>query len=378
MRPLLHAKAAATRLKQCVRRDCSDIFETRIWAASSSASQKHFMRSSLLQRCSHGLRHCTHPRHLPSARAAGCRGMAALTGHISGFLQRIDAVNNGLNELTAGNLVPFKVDGQQLGYLKPEFMQHLLSHPAVFELQPAAAGQQVLTLCSQHKTLKQRSAAVADALAALRQQAGLFRGWRDEQYPVKAAFDEQPKLLIERAAAPYFGIKAYGVHVNGYVVRSDGTKQLWVARRSRTKPTWPGLLDHIVAGGQPYGLSCADNVVKECWEEAGIPQELALAATSVGFVSYVSFSAEGLKPDVLFCYDLQLPEDFVPKPQDGEVEDFMLWDLDKVALIISSSEEYKPNVNLVVIDFLIRHGCITPEEPGYLNLVRRLRVGDLL
>eukprot|EP00879_Flechtneria_rotunda_P014683 GHRR01015343.1.p1 GENE.GHRR01015343.1~~GHRR01015343.1.p1 ORF type:complete len:133 (-),score=24.47 GHRR01015343.1:332-730(-) len=47
-----------------------------------------------------------------------------------------------------------------------------------------------------------------------------------------------------------------------------------------------------------------------------------------------------------------------------QVEDFMLWDLDKVALIISSSEEYKPNVNLVVIDFLIRHGCITPEEPG--------------
>lgn len=30
-------------------------------------------------------------------------------------------------------------------------------------------------------------------------------------------------------------------------------------------------------------------------------------------------SEEGLKPDVLFCYDLKLPEDFVPTPQDGEV-----------------------------------------------------------
>ena len=28
---------------------------------------------------------------------------------------------------------------------------------------------------------------------------------------------------------------------------------------------------------------------------------------------------EGLKPDVLFCYDLELPGDFVPRPQDGEV-----------------------------------------------------------
>jgi 8-oxo-dGTP pyrophosphatase MutT (NUDIX family) len=59
--------------------------------------------------------------------------------------------------------------------------------------------------------------------------------------------------------------------------------------------------------------------VKECWEEAGVPNELAAAATAVGFVSYVSMSEEGLKPDVLFCYDLQLPEDFVPQPQDGEV-----------------------------------------------------------
>lgn len=70
---------------------------------------------------------------------------------------------------------------------------------------------------------------------------------------------------------------------------------------------------------QPYGLSCAENVIKECWEEAGIPKDLAAAATPVGFISYVSMSEEGLKPDVLFCYDLKLPEDFVPKPQDGEV-----------------------------------------------------------
>jgi 8-oxo-dGTP pyrophosphatase MutT (NUDIX family) len=70
---------------------------------------------------------------------------------------------------------------------------------------------------------------------------------------------------------------------------------------------------------QPYGLSCSANVVKECWEEAGVPNQLAAAATAVGFVSYVSMSEEGLKPDVLFCYDLQLPEDFVPQPQDGEV-----------------------------------------------------------
>lgn len=44
---------------------------------------------------------------------------------------------------------------------------------------------------------------------------------------------------------------------------------LWVARRSRSKPTWPGMLDHIVAGAQPFGISCYDNVIKEAEEEVG-------------------------------------------------------------------------------------------------------------
>eukprot|EP00882_Tetradesmus_deserticola_P031513 GHRQ01035636.1.p1 GENE.GHRQ01035636.1~~GHRQ01035636.1.p1 ORF type:complete len:207 (+),score=94.81 GHRQ01035636.1:385-1005(+) len=206
----------------------------------------------------------------------------------------------------------------------------------------------------------------------------MFSGWRNELYPVTAAFDAQPALLLERAAAPYFGIRAYGVHVNGYVVGADGSKRLWVARRSASKQTWPGKLDHIVAGGQPYGLSCSANVVKECWEEAGVPQQLAAAAAPVGFVSYVSISEEGLKPDVLFCYDLQLPEDFVPQPQDGEVEEFMLWDMSKVASVISRSTQYKPNCCLVIIDFLVRHGLVAPEEAGYLQLVRQLRTGDPL
>lgn len=45
-----------------------------------------------------------------------------------------------------------------------------------------------------------------------------------------------------------------GVHINGYITLPDGSKELWVAKRSSNKPTWPGKLDHIAAGGQPHGL----------------------------------------------------------------------------------------------------------------------------
>jgi hypothetical protein len=90
---------------------------------------------------------------------------------------------------------------------------------------------------------------LAGVLQQLREQ-GLIRGWRDELYPVSPGWGTPPLLLLERAAAPWFGIRAYGVHLNGYVVAPDGTKQLWVAKRSAAKPTWPGKLDHLVAGGQ--------------------------------------------------------------------------------------------------------------------------------
>ena len=46
-----------------------------------------------------------------------------------------------------------------------------------------------------------------EVTVALR-DAGLIRGWRDELYPITEDFHEPPLALIERAAAPYFGIKA--------------------------------------------------------------------------------------------------------------------------------------------------------------------------
>ena len=219
-------------------------------------------------------------------------------------------------------------------------------------------------------------------MASLR-DAGIITGWRNELYPVQTSFYDPPSLLLERAASPFFGIKAYGIHLNGYVRRPNGEFLLWVARRSATKPTWPGKLDHIVAGGQPYGLSLRENVIKECQEEAGIPAELASKAVPVGAVSYTSLQSAGLKRDVLFCYDLELPEGFQPVPEDGEVEEFFLLPLDDVAKIISEGtwdendrNAYKDNCNLVVLDFLIRHGVLVPDTPGYLKILNGLRSGD--
>ena len=43
------------------------------------------------------------------------------------------------------------------------------------------------------------------------------------------------------------GVKQYGVHMNGFVVESDGSMKMWIGRRSLTKQTYPGLLDNTVS-----------------------------------------------------------------------------------------------------------------------------------
>lgn len=298
---------------------------------------------------------------------------------VPGFLKWIEHCNNGEAALASGDYLPFQIDNQTVGYIGQNFIQQLRSFPDVFHFTPTSV---LLHPSLQTADIGTRSTAVGVALSCLK-DAGIITGWRNELYPVLKSFYDPPVLLLERAAAPFFGIKAYGVHINGYIKRkSDGELLLWVARRSASK-LWPLKLDHIVAGGQPHGLSLAENVVKECQEEAGISFEVARNAVPVGAVSYTSIKGAGLGRDVLFCYDLELPEDFQPVPVDGEVHEFFLSPLSDVASFISNGtpdtenrNAYKDNCNLVVLDFLVRHGVLTPDTPGYLNVVKGLRSGE--
>jgi hypothetical protein len=64
--------------------------------------------------------------------------------------------------------------------------------------------------------------------------------------------------------------------------------------------------------------------------------------------------------------------------QDGEVESFMRLPIAEVADLVANTDEFKDNCNLVIIDFLIRHGHIVPEQPGYLALLAGMRQGDCI
>jgi hypothetical protein len=132
-------------------------------------------------------------------------------------------------------------------------------------------------------------------------------------------------------------------------------------------------LDNLVAGGLPFGIPLKENLVKECREEADIPPDLAAQALPVSAVTYCRDSEHGLKPDVMYCYDLELPQDFVPRCTDGEVESFRRLSAAEVASLVRDSDAFKLNCNLVVIDFLIRHGLLPQEDPDYLAILQGLR-----
>jgi 8-oxo-dGTP pyrophosphatase MutT (NUDIX family) len=189
-----------------------------------------------------------------------------------------------------------------------------------------------------------------------------------EIYPVTASHKDTPEFLIDRGLASWFGTRTFGQHLNGYV-RRHGEILMWIARRAMDRGYEPGKLDQLVAGGFPYGITAEQNMRKECMEEAGMEPDLADRAIAVGTITCRYENPRGVKPETLYCYDLLLPDDFQPICTDGEVDEFMLMPIAEVAERVRETDEFKLNCNLVVIDFLIRHGYLTAEDQDYDLLV---------
>lgn len=263
---------------------------------------------------------------------------------------------------------PFRIGGRDFGRIAHGFAETLCAFPEAFRVEDDA-----VALAPGLDTPDERSAAVREVLLALRVRGQVPR-WRDEDYPVVRRWGDPPEFDLERAAVPLFGVRGFGVHLNGYVRSGDGLR-LWVGRRARDKATAPGKLDHLVAGGQPSGLGIRENLIKECAEEAGIPAELAAHASPTGAVSYRCERDEGLRDDVLFCFDLELPDDFAPRNADGEVESFELWPIEDVLARVAETEDFKFNVALVILDFAVRHGLIGPDAPDYQAIWEGLHLG---
>ena len=279
------------------------------------------------------------------------------------YLDHIAACNR--RNLTL--FLPLMVDGKAAGWVRKAHVPWMTGADDPFQEKHG-----FIDFKGEFSTVAQRTDAIGALMARLVAEEKVMPA-RGETYAARISFLAPEMFRLDRRFCRILGLRQYGVHVNGFV-RKDGGIHVWIGTRSKDLQVCPGQLDNIVAGGQPADLSLMENLVKEAEEEAGIPEELARQATPVSTISYAFEEAEGLHVSTLFNYDLELPESFTPANTDGEMTGFDLLPIDQVLSDIREADRYKFNVNLVIIDFALRHGLLNPDDwPSFEALDRGLR-----
>ncbi|MFD2451348.1 NUDIX hydrolase [Ideonella paludis] len=206
------------------------------------------------------------------------------------------------------------------------------------------------------------SASWATLNAALRAQ-GLILAWRDEPYGV---WDEHgvSHATIERAASRFWGTLTLGAHCNGYVADDHGRPtHIWVAKRALNKPTDPGMLDNLIGGGVPLGQSPWEALQREAFEEAGLAPDEIAQATPGSVIELHCDIPEGLQREHLHVFDLHLAQGRSPVNQDGEVAWHQCWPVAD-ALAAAAQGQMTVDAALATLDFAVRWGLITPQDPA--------------
>jgi 8-oxo-dGTP pyrophosphatase MutT (NUDIX family) len=255
-------------------------------------------------------------------------------------------------------------DDRRIGWLPPDNAAALSRFRGVFAVEP-----KYVRLVAEGD-VDALSAAVDEVVEALVVEKQVPK-WRNETFDVMARWGESPLFRLDRGAVPFFGVRAYGVHLNGYRF-IDGGLHLWIGQRAPDKRVAPDKLDNIVAGGIGNGHGVVATLFKESDEEGGIPASLVARARAAGAVSYLMRTDLGVRDDVLFVYDLELPADFTPKNSDGEIVHFELMPADAVIERVRATDDFKFNVNLIILDFAMRHGLIAVDDPEYLDVATGL------
>lgn len=304
------------------------------------------------------------------------------TPHLTPYLPRFPYYQDDPAYYTAHlrNYHAFKVTGCDavLGYIVNSVVDKFFWPPDCWAID--SANQTVTLVTPPNTTPQDRTRLMANTLAeAVRRETfEVLKGWRNEMYPIYGPGGEF-LFEMERSATPLFGVVSYGVHATCYVEDEQGLR-IWVPRRSRTKQTYPGMLDNSVAGGMSTTEPPFECLVREAMEEASLPEDVVEANTTpVGYVSYfyVRDARAGgetnlLQPEVEYVYDIKLSADVTPKPNDTEVEAFHLYTVEETKAALANGE-FKPNCAVVLIDFFIRHGILTAEnEPDYLDILAKM------
>src|SRR5262249_3746953 len=148
-----------------------------------------------------------------------------------------------------GRAVPLVAGGRRIGWLRRDNAVALTPYREVFAVEPDRVR---LVADGDVDAVSAAVDGVVEALVVERKGPK----WRNETFDVMARWGDRPIFRLDRGAVPFFGVRAYGVHLNGYCRDHDGIS-LWIGRRAPDKRVAPNKLDNIVAGGIGNGYGIA-------------------------------------------------------------------------------------------------------------------------
>src|SRR5215211_1508793 len=132
------------------------------------------------------------------------------------FADHIRACNN----YDPASAVPLLAGDRRIGLLRRDNAAALARFPRVF----AVEAERVRLVAE--GGVDAVSGAVDEVVEALVVERHVPK-WRNETFDVMARWGDQPIFRLDRAAVPFFEVRAYGVHLNGYR-RDDGPLKLWI------------------------------------------------------------------------------------------------------------------------------------------------------
>jgi 8-oxo-dGTP pyrophosphatase MutT (NUDIX family) len=257
---------------------------------------------------------------------------------------------------------PFVVDNERVGSVDEEHLSALQPWGRWLELRAQAV---VLTAAP-----SERDAVFTEMNHRLRKH-GLIRAWRDEPFPLLSPTTGRVLAVFERASARFWGTLTLGAHCNGWVADEDGKPaRMWIARRSLTKATDPGLLDNLIGGGVPHGQTPQQTLVREGFEEAGLSPAQMARAVPGRVIELDRDVPEGRQFERLHVFDLRLDPGETPRNRDGEVAELHLWTLRETSEVAATAL-MTVDAALVTLEFLLRHDALSSHAEAQ-NLARWL------
>ncbi|QWD61623.1 NUDIX hydrolase family protein [Polynucleobacter sp. MWH-UH25E] len=233
-----------------------------------------------------------------------------------------------------------------IGHLNPDFIPHLQQ---LFKKESIPLARMSHDRLSIQLGRPKELSATLSLLANHMRQGGFIPGWRNEEF---AWVDQNGHkyFRLERSAFRTFGFRSMATHINGHT-KAD---TIWLGRRSENKPTDPGKLDNLAAGGISADETPWVGARRELWEEAGVPEQISDEIEPIGRIHMRRIANDrGFHDEQLFIYDLELPKQFIPTNHDGEVSGFIEVSYAEAAARILA-DEFTSDAAFVTADFILR------------------------